>query len=178
MVNPVAGQMARNAALADTLSGGAGNDALTGNDFANILKGGAGKDALIAHAGNDMLHGGDGNDTLTGRTGKDVFVFDTRPNRTTNVDRITDFVVKDDTIYLENAYFRTAGKGSLTKPGKLSKQGFFAGKAAHDASDRIIHDKAAGVLYYDADGTGAAAQIKIAILSKNLKMTADDFRII
>jgi serralysin len=33
-------------------------------------------------------------------------------------------------------------------------------------------------LYYDADGTGSQAQVQIATLSKNLKMTYKDFFVI
>jgi len=55
---------------------------------------------------------------------------------------------------------------------------FWTGKAAHDASDRIIYDKNAGALYYDMDGTGRAAQVKIATLKKGLSLTEEDFFVI
>jgi len=37
-------------------------------------------------------------DALTGGAGNDVFVFNTAPNSTMNLDRITDFSARDDTI--------------------------------------------------------------------------------
>ncbi|WP_114948695.1 PD40 domain-containing protein [Microvirga calopogonii] len=174
-----AGQMTRDAALADTLAGGAGNDVLTGDAFGNLIQGNAGKDKLSTADGNDTLWGGVGNDTLSGGAGRDVFVFDTKANAKTNLDKVTDFNVKDDTIWLENGVFKGLGKkGSLAAPAKLSKNGFVIGKAAQDAADRIIYDKGTGALYYDADGTGSAAQVKIAVLAKNLKMSAADFMVV
>ena len=44
-----------------------------------------------------MLSGGLGNDKLAGGAGKDVFVFDTKPNKTTNVDHIVDFMPRSTT---------------------------------------------------------------------------------
>ena len=70
--------------------------------------------------------------------------------------------------------FTKIGKGTEAQPGKLTKAMFWTGKAAHDASDRIVYDKASGALYYDADGTGRAAQVKIATLKKGLALTEKD----
>lgn len=69
-----AGTMARNTALADTLSGGAGGDSLVGDGFANILLGNGGNDRLTASAGNDQLDAGAGNDRLYGDSGNDSLV--------------------------------------------------------------------------------------------------------
>jgi len=159
------------------LTGNAGNNVLTGNDGNNILYGGAGNDVLKGGAGKDRIHGQEGKDTLTGGSGKDVFVFDRKPNKSRNVDKITDFNVKDDTIYLENKYFKV-GSGSLSKPKKMASKYFYKGAKAHDSNDRIIYDQKKGYLYYDPDGTGSKAAIKIATLSKNLKMTYSDFYVI
>jgi Ca2+-binding RTX toxin-like protein len=56
---------------AATLSGGDGNDTLTGGAGADVLNGDDGNDSLLGKAGNDTLHGGAGNDTLLGNTGTD-----------------------------------------------------------------------------------------------------------
>ncbi|WP_414472095.1 Ig-like domain-containing protein [Microvirga sp. M2] len=139
----------------------------TGNDF---LSGGAGKDVLKGGAGNDTLVGGSGKDALTGGTGRDSFVFNSALNKTLNVDTITDFSVKDDTIRLENAIFRT-----LTQTGVLKKEFFTIGPKAKDRNDHIIYDSKTGALSYDADGSGQVAAVKFAQLDKGLKMTNADF---
>ncbi|MBM6593209.1 cellulase family glycosylhydrolase [Microvirga pudoricolor] len=160
---------------------------IVGNDGPNVLAGAGGNDTIYAGSGNDRVNGGAGHDmlfgqwgkdVLTGGGGRDVFVFDSKPHAA-NVDRIVDFVVRDDSIYLENSVFKALGKkGSLASPAHLKKEAFFAGSAAHDASDRILYDKKTGVLWYDKDGTGSAAAVKIAQLSKNLKIKATDFFVI
>jgi len=146
---------------------------VSGTAGADVLRGGIGNDRLSGGAGNDKLYGGSGNDILTGGSGRDAFLFDTKPNKKTNHDKITDFKVVDDTIWLDNAVFTKVGKN-----GTLKSSAFWTGSKAHDASDRINYDKKAGILYYDADGTGSAAQVQIASLPKNLKMTHKDFLII
>ncbi|WP_157961419.1 calcium-binding protein [Microvirga flavescens] len=159
-------------AEADILFGGAGND---------VLKGAAGNDAIFGEAGNDTLYGGDGRDTMTGGSGKDIFVFDSAVSKKNpNVDKIIDFNVKDDSIWLENAVFKALGKkGSAAKPAKLSKDAFWVGSKAHDASDRIIYDSKKGILYYDADGTGSKAAYQIATFSKKYPLlTYKDFFIV
>jgi Ca2+-binding RTX toxin-like protein len=161
-----------------TLTGTAANNVLTGNDGANILYGGAGNDVLNGGAGNDRIHGQEGNDVLIGGAGRDIFVFDKRPHKSTNVDKIMDFNVRDDSIYLENKYFKVGSKGSLTKPAQMASKHFYKGVKAHDADDRMIYDSKKGILYYDADGTGGAAQIKIATLDKKPALTIKDFFVI
>jgi Ca2+-binding RTX toxin-like protein len=134
-------------------------DRLFGDNIGNVLNG---------DAGNDRLDGGLGNDTLTGGAGKDAFAFDTALSA--NVDQITDFSVVNDTIRLENAIFANTGP-----IGTLTRSRFFTGAAAHDASDRIIYDRTTGALFYDADGTGAQAQVQFAQLKAGLFLTNADF---
>ena len=45
-------------------------------------------------------------------------------------------------------------------------------------SDRIIYHKASGNLFYDSDGTGKKAAIKIAVLPSKLKVAHHDFFLI
>ncbi|MNQ94597.1 Bifunctional hemolysin/adenylate cyclase precursor [compost metagenome] len=52
--------------LANTITGGAGND---------VLNGGAGNDILNGGAGNDTVTGGAGNDTMDASSGNDIFLF-------------------------------------------------------------------------------------------------------
>ena len=56
----------------ENLTGGSGNDTLTGSAAANVLAGGAGADRLLGEGGNDVLEGQAGNDDLIGMDGKDT----------------------------------------------------------------------------------------------------------
>ena len=151
-------------------TGNALDNTIVGNRGANILAGGDGADTLTGGNGNDRLSGGTGNDRLTGGDGKDVFVFDTPPNSTTNVDRIFDFNSMDDKIALGSRYFGSAGA-----TGTLLPDAFHIGSTAHDRSDRIIYNSTTGALMYDRDGTGAAAATQFAKLSPGLELTHTNF---
>ncbi|MGO4707428.1 hypothetical protein AB4072_16820 [Microvirga sp. 2MCAF38] len=78
-----------------------------------------------------------------------------------------------DTVHLAKSIFKT-----LTKTGVLKKEWLSIGSSAHDGDDRIIYNKKTGALYYDSDGTGGSAQVQIATLSKNLKLTFKDFFVV
>ncbi|KAB0264848.1 calcium-binding protein [Microvirga brassicacearum] len=155
----------------DTLS-------LTGDSAANIIRGNSGWSSLRGMGGDDVLYGKNGKDALSGGTGRDTFVFDTKPNKIFNRDKITDFKPVDDTIYLDNSVFKKLGKGSFTKPGKLNKAFFKISDKARDKNDYVVYDKKKGVLWYDADGSGQGAAVEISTLSKKLKMSALDFFVI
>jgi len=166
--NQITGNAGKNTLLG--LSGDDGLFGLLGNDK---LDGGTGHDKLDGRAGNDSLKGGTGKDTLTGGSGKDTFVFNTAPNKSTNVDAITDFRWQDDTFHLDNAVLKKVGSG-----GKLKADAFHLGKKAADAEDRIVYDKGTGSLYYDADGTGKTAAIKLAVLKDKATLKLSDFFVI
>src|SRR5437763_8435547 len=51
------------------LSGGSGDDVLTGSDTGDSLEGGPGNDRLVGGKGGDVMIGGDGNDTLVWNNG-------------------------------------------------------------------------------------------------------------
>ncbi|TAN71370.1 MAG: hypothetical protein EPN17_01665 [Methylobacter sp.] len=153
------------------LTGNTGNNELTGNAGNNILNGAVGRDSLFGGVGNDVLVGGTSNDTLSGGAGKDVFKFDAA--LTANTDKITDFVVVDDTIQLENAVFK-----KFTATGVLNAGSFVKGAAAHDSNDYIIYNATTGAVSYDADGSGAGSAVQIAVLGANLSLTNADFMVI
>lgn len=142
---------------------------LIGTSQANRLTGGD---------GNDQLYGKLGKDVLTGGAGQDIFTFDTRASKKTNLDTIRDYSVAEDTIWLDNKVFKKLGKGSASEPGKLKKAFFKIGDKAKDGNDYLVYNKKSGILFYDADGSGAAKAIEIAKLSKNLKLTCDDFFVV
>ena len=58
-----------------TIDSGAGNDVITGSQFADTLIGGEGNDTIKGGLGNDTLVGGTGNDTLTGGAGVNTYNF-------------------------------------------------------------------------------------------------------
>ncbi|MBD2748059.1 hypothetical protein IC232_15290 [Microvirga sp. BT688] len=92
------------------------------------IKGTTRADRLTGGTGMDVLWGGLGKDTLTGDKGQDIFVFDTKPNKKSNLDKIADFNVKDDTIWLDNKVFTKLGKaGTEAKPAPLKKDFFVTG---------------------------------------------------
>jgi Ca2+-binding RTX toxin-like protein len=105
-----------------------------------------------------------------------VYVFDSKPNKT-NLDKVADFSVADDSIWLENKIFtKLSKKGSETAPAQIKNAFFVVGDKAKD--DYLIYNKKAGKLYYDADGSGSKAAIEIATLSKKLSLTYKDFFVI
>jgi Ca2+-binding RTX toxin-like protein len=172
----------------DTLSGGIGDDSLSGGTGDDVLRGGSGKDVLTGGsaadklyggADDDILYGGDGKDYLHGSSGRDAFAFTSKATPA-NVDRIADFNVKDDLIYLDNRIFTKLGKkGSEASPSKLSAKFFTVGEKAKDRYDYIIHDRKKGVLLYDADGSGSKYKAaEIATVSKNLKISVSDVFVI
>ena len=144
-------------------------DRLTGDDFANSLRGQAGNDRLNGGLGNDTISAGSGNDRLNGESGRDIFIFDTALNAAENVDRIRNFSVTSDTIRLDDAIFTGLATGTL------AASRFYRGAEAHDANDRIIHNRSTGAIYYDPDGTGDQAQILFARVDPRLNLKNLDF---
>jgi Ca2+-binding RTX toxin-like protein len=151
---------------------GAGNElanGLTGNSGMNVLSGGGGNDTLSGSGGDDTLDGGAGADTLKGGDGADSFRFSSADN-----DRILDFVPGADQIDLDAAVFDKLGSS-----GPLAASMFYSAPGATqglDADDYLVYNQANGVLYYDADGAGGSAGVKIATLSGSPDaLAASDF---
>ncbi len=163
---------------------GAGADFVSGAGGNDVISTGLGRDTLDGGTGDDRLYGGYGNDRLIGGNGHDVFVFNTKlgtakTDRKVNFDKVVDFNVKDDSLWLDNAIFKKLGKkGSEDHPAKLSKGFFTIGDHAQDSNDYLIYNKKTGILSYDADGSGSKAAVEFAQLSKNLKLTYKDFFVI
>ncbi len=154
------------------------NNVITGNNGNNRLDGGAGNDTLINGKGDDTLIGGTGNDSLTGGTGKDFFLFNAPAE---GIDRITDFNLTDDTIYVS-----AAGFGSRLTPNfVISADAFTIGAAATDENDsfaclrhRFIYNSSTGALIFDADGNLSGAGRQIATLNTALAMSNLDIFIV
>lgn len=82
----------------DSLSGGNGGDTLNGLGGHDVLLGGNGADVLDGGDGNDLLAGGNGNDTMTGGAGADSFRF----GRGGGSDVVTDYEVGTDQLLFED----------------------------------------------------------------------------
>jgi len=156
------------------LLGQSGNDTLYGGVHTDTLQGGDGTDRLYGDAGNDFLESGAGNDTLSGGWGRDTFLFKNALNSRSNVDKITDFNVKDDTIRLENSIFKKLGKA-----GKLNPDFLTIGSGAQNTDDHLIYNKKNGYLFYDADGAGLGYKpILFLKLKAGLALAEKDFYIV
>jgi Ca2+-binding RTX toxin-like protein len=153
--------------------GGSGNDLITGNSARNVLTGGSGNDTLRGGAGNDYLRGGLGNDTLTGGSGNDYFVFNTKPNSSTNHDTVTDYHLTQDAILIENAVFTKLGAA-----GALAAQFFRVATHALDSNDYLVYWKSRGELFYDSDGSGPGHQVLIATFANDPSLSYHDFKVV
>lgn len=134
---------------------------INGTSKNNSLIGTWDNDAISGLGGNDYLNGKLGMDVLTGGPGKDNFAFDTAFGQN-NIDNITDFNVRDDSIYLENAIFT-----KLSKTGTLNR-GFFAANStgtANDSNDYVLFNTQTGELAYDPDGSGVALSQPFAVFT-------------
>lgn len=107
--------------------------------------------------------------TLWGGAGYDRFDFTALG--WANADAVKDFNPQFDTIGLKSSIFSAVGSA-------LSSGEFHVGSGAHDATDRIIYNKATGALSYDKDGSGAAAAVVFATLDAGLSLSHNDFLVI
>jgi serralysin len=135
---------------------------LIGNEIGQVV---------VGNAGDNLIDGGGGRDELIGMGGADTFRFATALG-VGNVDNIQDFLPGTDRFALDHAIF------SALSAGALPAGAFVVGTAAGDADDRIVYDSAAGRLYYDSDGNGAAAAVAFATVTPGLVLTASDFLVI
>lgn len=135
---------------------GTGNElanTIIGNAGANTLWGGLGSDRLSGGDGSDILIGGAGNDALTGGTGADHFVLALDGS----LDTLTDFAPSlGDTIQFNRASFGIAAGAAVSDYVKLAA-------AAPDNAHGYILATNTGI-FWDADGSGAGAAVKIATL--------------
>ncbi|MCP4380509.1 MAG: hypothetical protein GY798_03665 [Hyphomicrobiales bacterium] len=155
-------------------------DQLEGSFFDDKLFGFKKDDDINAYGGDDVIRGGKGNDKLTGYTGKDAFVFDTKLDAKSNVDRIMDWntLKKEsgrDSIWLDKDIF-TAFKGMGGEG--LKKKYFVDGNKAKDDDDHILYHKKRKKIFYDEDGKGGEDKVLFATLKHKKSLSHDDFDII
>jgi hypothetical protein len=126
---------------------------IVGTNGDDYLTGGAGDDLIRGKSGMDLLCGLAGNDTLIGSRGVDIFFYSSPLE---GVDIIKDFVRNQhDIISIQGQGF----SDDLAR-GELQRNQFCLGSTATRDSHRFIYDQ--GELFFDPDGTGELAQIKIA----------------
>lgn len=129
---------------------------------------------MIGNGGYNTLDGGPGNDILTGGGGPDIFRFTTALNASTNVDRVTDFTVEEDSFWLSYRAFPAFLRCSLFNP-YLDARVFHIGASATTDLHRIVYNPSSGGLYYDSDGSGPTPAVRFARLSPDLALTNFDF---
>jgi Ca2+-binding RTX toxin-like protein len=137
---------------------------LTGNNLAQTIEG---------NDGNNIINGKGGADTLIGNDGEDRFVFDMKATNG-NVDFVADFDVADDTMAINNRFFRKMPNGDLDESRFESNA---TGEATATAT-RIIYNSATGEVIHDRNGDGAGGSTVIAILEDGLAMTHENFLIL
>ena len=139
----------------EVVAGSAYGDRIRGDHAGRSLDGNAGDDLVIGGSGSDVLTGGLGADTLTGGGGADVFVFAAARE---GGDTITDFDAGLDHLQLSATNFGTATP-------LLSGTGGVAAITGTAAGAVLAYDSGVGELYYDADGAGVEAAIKLVTLA-------------
>ncbi|WP_310483729.1 ExeM/NucH family extracellular endonuclease, partial [Chamaesiphon sp. VAR_48_metabat_403] len=154
--------------------GNPGADNQVGTNNSDTLFGNAGNDIINAGGGNDFIIGGAGVDLLFGGAGNDTFVY---YGANEGIDKINDFVVSEDRLSIfrsgfgGNAVFDTDGLGVL------DASRFTIGSSATTASQRLIYNNNSGALFFDVDGAGGTAQVRIAQLVGNPALTNNSFSI-
>lgn len=104
---------------------------------------------------------------MTGGAGRDRFNFNTINQ---GIDRITDFNVIDDTITVSAVGFG----GGLVAGTVIAASQLLIGTSATTASQRFIYDHATGAFFFDSDGVGSAASVRLANLNAGLALTNAD----
>jgi uncharacterized delta-60 repeat protein len=156
---------------ANQITGTQGNDNINGGGGSDVVRGGLGNDTLFGGAGADTIVGGLGNDLLFGGSGNagdgaaDTFVFNSPLDAATNVDTITGFeATARDKIALDPTLFAAVALNGMAGLDGGEFRASAGGNAA-DVDDFILFDSLTGSLYYDPDGSGAAAKALFAALT-------------
>ncbi len=152
----------------DHLDGGAGNDSLAGGKGGDGLTGGSGLDTLDGGGGADTLLGGLGGDSLTGGGGADIFRW---LSAAEGGDRIA-LVEAVDRLQVSAAGFG----GGLFAGMTLDATRFVANASglatAPAGTGQFVHENDIGTLWWDVDGMGGAAAVRIADLGAGSVLSA------
>ncbi|HEY4136577.1 MAG TPA: peroxidase family protein [Alphaproteobacteria bacterium] len=155
----------------ENVTGGAGNDSITGTAAVNVLLGGAGTDTLTGGGADDELSGGTGVDNLFGGTGNDDFNFadgDTGLG-VANRDVIRDFAAGDDIdLSAMDANTTTGGNGTFN----------FIGTAAFSDSNGSATLANGQVRYTQVDTDGVGGVDSTLVQGNVNNALAADFEIL
>jgi Ca2+-binding RTX toxin-like protein len=125
------------------------SDVLAGNKKANSIWG---------FGGDDTINGGKGNDQLYGGEGSDTFVFSSAKHGT---DTIHDFNAYDKIAFDAEAFGLVAGAVGANQF-RAS-----AGHASLSQTEVFLFDTTDKSLWFDQDGSGAGAAVRLAVLGDN-----------
>jgi Ca2+-binding RTX toxin-like protein len=163
----------RGNAGSDFLIGGDGSDSIFGGDGGTVagnlgdtgdqwlggdggddyISGDLGSDRLSGGTGNDVLIGGEGFDYMTGEAGVDTFVYNAISDGSIS-EQIGDWQGGVDKLRIDASAF-----GGGLAAGVLAANQLVIGTVANQAFGQFLYNAANGVLYWDADGTGAGAAV-------------------
>lgn len=150
----------------ENVTGGTGDDFITGDNAANLLQGGAGNDTIVS---------GGGADVLFGNAGADVFVF---TGTTGGGDELRDYAINTDRIGLASGAFGDINASNIASRLTINA----TGTVGSTSVAQLIFDNAGtgfGQLLFDADGNGAGTAVRFATLfpatGTLVAITAADF---
>jgi Ca2+-binding RTX toxin-like protein len=146
----------------ERIDGSGGDDKIYGNGGNDTLIGHIGEDRIWGGDGNDKIWGGQGEDILKGNAGKDQFRFNSLNEL--DADTILDFKLGKDKIGLDARVYEQLSGGLL-------EDNFVFGTDALDADDHLIFNSSTAELFFDPDGNGEAAKIRLATLTNNPEFT-------
>lgn len=126
-------------------------------------------DSVIGSAGDNEMYLADGRDTMTGGAGADYFVWENRAEFGDG-DVITDFTATGATHDI--LAFNTPLISGMTTTLRLVN-----GTAATTAQATFVFNAATDTLYWDPDGTGAAAALAIVKLTNVAALSAANFEL-
>ncbi|HSH87933.1 MAG TPA: calcium-binding protein, partial [Methylophilus sp.] len=140
----------------DTYYGLAGNDFITGNDYASLV------DTMFGQEGDDILFGKGGSDVMDGGSGNDTFLYSSDIVYNNSVDKILNFNASEDKFQFNESYpyFKDL-KGAVDPDEVRIGAGYIS---ALDDNDYIIYNTSTGDIYYDYDANGPQTAYKFANL--------------
>ena len=155
-----------------TIHGAGGNDTLIGQAGNEFMFGDAGDDVL--DPGADSLD----NDEMTGGAGNDNFIFRTPAHDAGFADVVHDFNSGADELHFDNNGFTATGSAGEFTAGDARFLAAAGATSAQSASQRLVYNTTTGDLFYDADGAGGAASVRIAAFAGTPVLQASDITII